>query len=116
MSNTEIQILEGHATQRHVSVFFDGVLIEVIDIGTFPTGDHREPWLSIGGQTVKIPLGAYYEVTHEGKLIHHGEGYQHVFRDLSSKQMFNEDEDPVTQSSGSSAAQRIIKELYTIQG
>ena len=112
MSNSEIKILNGKAIQRYIPVFFDSVLIDIIDVGISPSGVGHNTWIGIGGQTVDIPFGAYYEVTPEGKLLNHGDGYQSVFRDLNDMKVFQEDKDASAMSDGTSAQYRIYTELY----
>lgn len=111
MSNTEIHVLAGQATQQFVPVYFDGILIDIIDNGRSPSGAIRDTTIGFGGAIIDVPFGAYYEVTNEGQLINHGAGYQNVFRDLSDYAQFNEDKTSADPS-GSSAAYRIYQELY----
>lgn len=81
MSNTEIHVLSGKAISPWVPVYFDGVLIDIIFTSH---GKHENtPWTGFGGEIIDIPFEAYYYVTEEGQLIHHGKGYQHIFRDFS---------------------------------
>lgn len=81
MSNTEIFIHAGQATERIVPVFYEGTLIDIIDVGAKASGKPHDESLSFGGKIAKLPFWAFYEVSPEGTLLHKGEGYQYVFRD-----------------------------------
>ncbi len=84
MSNTEIHIQQGMATDRYVEVYFDGILIDTIDLRKSPSGDPHDKWVGFGGKIIDIPFWAYYSINEEAKLIYHGEGNQHhVSRDLN---------------------------------
>jgi len=97
-TTTEIFIHNGKAIQEKVYVFFDGCYIDTIDVGIAPSGERHETWIGIGGQRAEIPFEAYNYVTDEGQLIHLGEGYPNVFRDLNQMRTFNEDDGPARQA------------------
>lgn len=84
MTNTEIIPILVPATNDYVRVWFDGILIETLDLGTAPTGNPHDTWRSIGNEPIKIPFYGYYEVDETGYLFHKGKGYQHVMRDFEN--------------------------------
>lgn len=90
MSNTEIFVQNGKAFDRHVYVFMDGKVIDVIDVGVHPN-QVGQKWLGIGGQRASIPFDVYYEILPDGRLVDNGAGYQHVFTDLNGERYIEED-------------------------
>ncbi len=97
MTNSAINIIQGQATEQFVKVFFDGKLIETIDIGAAPSGTPHNEWLGFN-EYVEIPFEAYYEITEEGQILSHGRGNQNATYDLDGNKIFLDgDGDPITE-------------------
>lgn len=95
-SNTEIFYLNLKATDRYVPVYYNGIKLPgYIDVGVQPE-DQGQEWLFPGNKPFKIPYDVYYGKTKEGHQLHHGDGYQHVYRDLNNRTIQNEKEDGLT--------------------
>lgn len=94
MTTTTINIIQGHASEQFVKVFFDGELIETIDIGATPLGIPHHYWLGFQAY-VEIPFEAYYEMTDEGELLSHGRGNQNVMLDGEGNKIFLDNEGDV---------------------
>jgi len=93
-SNTELFYLNLKATDRYVPVYYNGIKLPgYIDVGVQP---EEGKWLSPGNKPFPLPFDVYYGKTSEGHLLHFGEGYQHVFRDLGSMTVQNEKEEGLT--------------------
>lgn len=94
MSNTEIFCSALKATDRLVPVYYNWYKLPgYFDVGVQP---EEGSWLYPGNKPFKLPFDLFYSVSGEGILFHHGEGYQHVNRDLNGMKLFNEKEDGQT--------------------
>lgn len=95
MSATTINIIQGHASEQFVKVFFDGKLIETIDIGVAPDGTPHNAWIGFN-EYVEIPFDAYFKLTDKGELISLGFGSQNIALDANGDIYYLDSEgDPI---------------------